>query len=349
MTITSKITTQDFIEAAMKMCGIKSVAITPDVTRTARQIFKMLLLHVANKGITLWTIEKNIIGLVPGQNNYALPSSTIDYLNVSYRYSAFANTPALFTSSAGGVNANLVDNDLNTFFTQTGPNGSVSYDFQSAITVFTVGMMAHGQQYYTLRWSVSDDNVTWTTILETERNLSFPDRQWVSFDIPLPREARYIKVEETGNSTLDLIQLLFGIPQSEIKIQAENLDSYSNLNLKSQHQRQPTTFWYDKRQTEPQLVVWPIPTFMMDQLVAWTYRAIQDTENLSDEIEAPERWYLALLNNLALRLLPVLPGADISRYTMIKTEAENTLREALAEEGDKSPMRLVPNIGPYTA
>lgn len=347
--ITTQIQTADFIGLAMNMCGVNKVAVTPDVTKDARQMFKMLLLHVANRGVTLWTLDKEIIGLVPGQVNYSLPATVTDYATVSYRYNAFANTPSSFTSSAGGVTSNLVDNDLTTFFTQTAPNGSVSYDFGSPLTIYTVGIMAHGQQYYSLRWSTSDDNVTWTTVLETSQYLDCPDRTWVSFDIPKPRQARYIKVEETGNSTLDLIQLLFGSPQSEIRISPKNLDDYSSMNLKTQQQRQPTSFWYDKKREKPELVFWPVPNYMLDQVVVWVYKAISDTENLSDSLEVPERWYLALLNNLALRLLPVLPKADMTRYNMLKTEAESTMREALAEEGDKSPMRIVPNIAPYTA
>ena len=48
--------------------------------RTARRSLNLLFADWANRGINMWTFEQGTIDLVPGQNNYPLPSDTVDLL-----------------------------------------------------------------------------------------------------------------------------------------------------------------------------------------------------------------------------------------------------------------------------
>jgi len=48
--------------------------------KTARRSLNIMFADWANRGINLWTIEQGTIGLVQGQNTYALPTDTIDLL-----------------------------------------------------------------------------------------------------------------------------------------------------------------------------------------------------------------------------------------------------------------------------
>lgn len=48
--------------------------------RTARRSLNLLFADWANRGINMWTFEQGTINLVPGQNNYPLPSDTVDLL-----------------------------------------------------------------------------------------------------------------------------------------------------------------------------------------------------------------------------------------------------------------------------
>jgi len=48
--------------------------------RTARRSLNLLFADWANRGINMWTFEQGTISLVPGQNNYPLPSDTVDLL-----------------------------------------------------------------------------------------------------------------------------------------------------------------------------------------------------------------------------------------------------------------------------
>lgn len=343
-----RITVNDFIVLASNMCGVNAVALSYDVSRQARQLFKMLLLHLANKGITLWSVEKQVLGMVPGVSRYALSSNTADYLDILYRQTFFASDPDSLVSSAGGVVANLVDGNPDTFFTQTSANGSITYDYGTTVYVTTVAVMANGQQYYNLDFETSLDAISWTPLFTTEKNTSFPDRKWVAYDMEDIRPLRYIRVAETGGTVLNLRQLLLGNSQNEITLSAANLDDYSAMSNKETLSEQPTLFWFDRKKEAPELVFWPTPNNLMRQVVAWTYREIEETADLAAEVDIPKRWYLAILNELALRMLFMVPSADMTRYQMIKVEAEATMREAASEEVDKAPMTLLPNISCYT-
>ena len=48
--------------------------------RTARRSLNLLFADWANRGVNMWTFEQGTINLVPGQNNYPLPSDTVDLL-----------------------------------------------------------------------------------------------------------------------------------------------------------------------------------------------------------------------------------------------------------------------------
>jgi hypothetical protein len=48
--------------------------------RTARRSLNLLFADWANRGINMWTFEQGTVNLVPGQNNYPLPSDTVDLL-----------------------------------------------------------------------------------------------------------------------------------------------------------------------------------------------------------------------------------------------------------------------------
>jgi hypothetical protein len=87
----------------------------------------------------------------------------------------------------------------------------------------------------------------------------------------------------------------------------------------------------------------------MDQLVVWYYTTITKTDVLSENLEVPSRWYQAILENFAIKLILTVPGADLSRYDPLKGEAQASLRDALVEEVDKSPSTIIPNISVYTA
>ena len=87
---------------------------------------------------------------------------------------------------------------------------------------------------------------------------------------------------------------------------------------------------------------------MMDQVIVYYYRGIETVTDLSAGLEIPDRWYQAIIENFALKLMLSVPGADLSRYDRVKAEAQRSLADALIEEVDKTPSQIVPNISCYT-
>jgi hypothetical protein len=83
-------------------------------------------------------------------------------------------------------------------------------------------------------------------------------------------------------------------------------------------------------------------------MTVWYSKQIMDVGDLTDELQIPQRWYLAVVNMLAHQMAMELPGVDVNRLTYLEGQAEKTLALAEAEERDKSPIYFAPNISVYT-
>lgn len=68
----------ELIEEAFERCG-QELRTGYDL-KTARRSLNLLTIEWANRGINLWTIEQDSIGLYQGQGIYTLPVDTIDLL-----------------------------------------------------------------------------------------------------------------------------------------------------------------------------------------------------------------------------------------------------------------------------
>jgi hypothetical protein len=73
-----------------------------------------------------------------------------------------------------------------------------------------------------------------------------------------------------------------------------------------------------------------------------------DVGALTDEIEMPQRWYLAVVNLLAHQMAMELPGVEPSRIQYLEAQAKESFMLAEQEERDKSPIQIAPNIAVYT-
>jgi len=80
----------------------------------------------------------------------------------------------------------------------------------------------------------------------------------------------------------------------------------------------------------------------------WYQRQIMDVGALTDELEVPQRWYEAVVFMLAHRMSLELPQVANDRITYLEKMADRFYSEAEAEERDKSPIYLAPNISVYT-
>jgi hypothetical protein len=83
-------------------------------------------------------------------------------------------------------------------------------------------------------------------------------------------------------------------------------------------------------------------------MTVWYSRQIQDVGDLTDELEIPQRWYLAIQSMLAHQMSLELPQVAVDRIGYLEKQAEKYLYEAEQEERDKSPIYWAPNISVYT-
>jgi hypothetical protein len=127
-----------------------------------------------------------------------------------------------------------------------------------------------------------------------------------------------------------------------------NRDDYTNLPNKNFTANQPFQYWFDRTIPEPTIFLWPTPNDAFVQMTVWYSRQIMDVGALTNELEIPQRWYEAVVMNLAHRLSLELPQVPMDRVVYLEKMAAQYLNEAEQEERDKSPIYYAPNISVYT-
>lgn len=73
-----------------------------------------------------------------------------------------------------------------------------------------------------------------------------------------------------------------------------------------------------------------------------------DTENLQQEVEVPQRWLEAIVNNLAARVAAETPQVDANLVPVLEQRASISLQRAWDGDNDGSPTFINPGIGCYT-
>ena len=135
----------------------------------------------------------------------------------------------------------------------------------------------------------------------------------------------------------------------EITIARLNRDDYINLPNKS-FQGRPLQYWYDRQRDIPIMTLWPAPDYgaSLNQITIWRKRYVQDVGSLNDQLDIPQRWFDAVVYNLAFRLGEERPEVDINVLPILAARAQQSLTEAQAEERDNSPIYWTPNLRVYT-
>jgi hypothetical protein len=135
---------------------------------------------------------------------------------------------------------------------------------------------------------------------------------------------------------------------TEVMMSRLNRDDYTNLPNKNFTANQPFQFWFDRNVPQPNIYLWPTPSDPFVQMTVWYSRQIMDVGDLSGELEIPQRWYEAVVMNLAHRMSLELPQVPMDRVQYLEKMAAQYLNEAEQEERDKSPIYWAPNISVYT-
>lgn len=350
---TTVVNVQELIDHAARRCGKLAEELTSEQQLTARQSLFYFLSSLINIGIQYWAINKKVIGLNPDQYIYEMPLGCNDVLNVLYRTMNRPSGDYSSSTSTTGNLANIYDNDIDTYCIQDSADGdfSIFYGTDNPVYVGSIGFMPYvaggGSDVWSYVFEASIDGITWTT-LYAANDVIVNDKEWVWQDINLGQTVEYYRMKAFNGTTLALRELYFGNNSREIQMSRLNRDDYTNLPNKNFTANQPYQFWFDRTIPYPTVYLWPTPSDPFIQMTVWYSRQIMDVGALTDELEIPQRWYEAVIMNLAHRMSLELPQVPMDRVQYLERMAIQYLSEVEQEERDKSPIYFAPNISVYT-
>ncbi len=345
------ITVQQLIDEGARRAGKLAEELSVEQVLSAKQSLFMLLSNLINQGIQYFALDSTVVGLNANQFEYKLPPGANDVLNALYR--RMERPSGTYTSSAGGVVANVYDGDTSTYCQQTSPNGTISVDFGATTPQYvgSIGVLPYvaggGSASWDFELQSSSDGVTWT-ILQSYTAQTMTDNQWLWVNIDPGQNVEFYRIVASGGTTLALRELYFGTFSTEITMARLNRDDYTNLPNKNFTADQPFQYWFNRTIPVPTIVLWPTPSNPFVQMTVWYSAQVQDVGALSGRLAIPDRWLLAIQTMLAHQMSQSLPGVDVKRIMYLEKQADKYFNMAEVEERDKSPIYLAPNIGVYT-
>lgn len=323
----------------------KSIAAmqTPEYVKAAQRLLYFYLSSLADTGVMLWCLEEVLMGLRVGKRIYDMPLGTVDVQQANFRT---YGRPEGSYSSSEGVAQYAFDGDIDTACLQVAANGDVTMDFGSDTQITQFGYAAYGAQTIQGVVETSPDNAVWSTVL-TVPETALVDLEWYWANINLPNTAQYIRYRATDGTVIEAREVVFGNLPNDVPLARLNIDDYNALTNKN-FPGQPLQYWFNRVIPRPQMYLWNVPNNPLQYLQLVVNRQVQDVGTLTQELEVPQRWWDAVMNRLAWDLARELPNVD--EATIARCEKDFTKAEALAlaEERDKSPIMLTPNIAPYT-
>jgi hypothetical protein len=342
---------QTLIDHGARRCGKLAEELTSEQLLSARESLGFVMSNLINIGIQYWAIEKQVVGLTPEKYIYTLPDGSNDVLNALYR--TMERPTGSYTTSAGGTVALVGDNDINTFCQQTTPNGNISINFGTDNPIYagSIGLMPYvaggGSVNWALTLEYSTDNVTWNTLKDLGTVVA-SDKQWIWTDIDPGQSVQFYRVRISGGSTLALREFYVGTNSREITMSRLNRDDYTNLPNKNFTANQPYQYWFNRTVPNPEIYLWPTPSDPFVQMTIWYSKQVMNVGDLTNELQIPQRWYLAVVNMLAHQMAMELPQVPMDRIQYLEAQGEKYLALAEAEERDRSPIYFAPSIGVYT-
>jgi len=340
------INVQDLIDHGARRCGKLAEELTSEQILSARQSLHFLLSNLINIGIQYWAIGSKTYGTTPEKSTYLLPVGGVDVLNALYRQ--MQRPPGNYTGSSGIV-ANAFDGNVDTIDVQTAPNGNLTVNYGTAneqyIGSFGILPGVSGEFHILLEYSV--DGITWNLLYDCGVE-AWVDNQWLWYNMEAGQNVQYYRMRETGGNTLAVREFYLGNQAKEVPMARLNRDDYSNLPNKFFTANQPYQFWVNRTIPQTEVVLWPVPNDPFIQMTLWYSKQVMDVGDLTDELQIPQRWYMAVQSMLAHQMSLELPEVQLARIQYLEGQADKHLQLAEQEERDKSPIYFAPNISVYT-
>lgn len=336
------------IDRAFGRCKLAPQQVTPEYIQIAKDLLFVFLSTLGNEGIPLWVQKKMILPIYEGVQDIELDPSVIDVLNSNLRTSTRLLGVQQFASEGDATLA--FDYNLSTACTQVTAGGFIACQLGADFNPSTFGFLPNVTGLWDFAFQTSPDGVIWTTVY-TGSQVVVVDGEWFWVDIEgIPEVGvSWLRMLALNTTVLDVIELVFEDAPNEIPIAKVNRDDYANLPNKWFTGR-PVQFWYDKQIPNPIITLWPVPQFQytFNQIVLYVNRHIMDVGDLTDSIEVPQRWLLAIITELGRQLAMTIPEVKVEVLAYLGPEADAQLKRAWASETDQSPTFLRARIWNYT-
>lgn len=337
------------IEHAARVAGIPSSRISAEMLQVAKDNLYLILVELGNECTNLWALEDKTVGLRNGQAAYYLPNA-YDVFNVTHRtLTKLGSTDGTPYTAAGGTAANAFDSDVDTICTNTSANGSISLLGTSLSTVTVVGFLPANTAVRSLVWEYSTDNSTWDVMLTATADTSYTDNEWVYWNLDPNITASSFRVREAKTGVvLSAREVAFVTQTYDVACSVLNRDDYYSLPNKDFTSSQVRQFYVNRTIDGPELIFWPVPDSDHHAFRALVHNYITEPGALNEKISIPDRWLMALIHQLALRILLETPGVSLGRLDVVSSLVQTYNQRARDEERNKSPVRLAPRLSCYT-
>ena len=313
------------LEHAFRRTGVPSSQITAEMQLSAAESLYFLCSDLANRGVSLWCVQKQLVAPLQGQPLYTLHAGTVDVLTALWRTLQFVTGTNAIAGSTAAVT------------------------FSAATSVTSMGLTcAAGTNTLVTEYSL-DGGTTWTTT-NTVAAFTSAAGQLVWVDTESAVAAANWRVRETVAASIGVTAVLWGNSPQEITMAKLNRDEYNALPNKAFSSTNALQYWYDKQRTAPRIALWPVPSDSTHVVSLSTQRHIQDVGALTNELDVPNRWLESIIFSLAHRVCMELPADKLipGRLEYLEGQSEKHLLRAEDGERDGSPIRLMPRISGYT-
>lgn len=318
----TKFNARKVIDAAFTACKMPLSTVSGEHIQIARDQLYLLLSDLPNKGLLLWTIEKQLYPIQAGVQRLQLEHGTIDLLDTNLRLMS----PVEYVS---------IDTPTSRELILDGPAAldTLAVEWFGDPAPFTVERLPEG-------------SAVWEPLM------SVPEKPGHKAWYELPNTSRVDRIRinvETPSLLLQDVTLAYN--SNEIPLSRMNRNDWAAIGTRGAPSERPVQYYVDRGAAHVDMYLWPTPNeHSVDNAIAtWRKRYIMDVGSMQDDVEVPQRWLQALTSLLAVRLALNIAQIDDSRIPLLTQVAAEDSRLAQSDEFDNSPMRILPNISAYTA
>lgn len=314
------------VEKAFRRAGKNPAKVSGELLNATLASLSLLCAALANDGVNLWCIRKNILNVIANTAQYPLAAGTDDVLNVLYR---------TLTQLTG------------TLINGTGYTGII-LTMPSVVQNVSGQFTTNGSPSLVIEYSL-DNGTTWVAFIPFGSTQVQAGSNFAA-DIQNPVVSSYWRIRDSSGANILPSSVQWSLIFNELNMAQLNRDDYVNLPNKFYQGQKALQYWYDK-QINPSLYVWPISQNVLDQIVVYQHGQIEDLGSVTNNLAVPQRWYETIVLKLAIAIWLELPPEEAvpGRLDILMPLATDAEALAGGGESDGSSWRLQPRIGGYTA